>query len=105
MVYMNIVSLFLCRLFDVEGQRSERKKWIHRFEYVTAIIYCVSLSAYDLTLQEDKSRVSCLDIYLTGTWGCILYGGGGNGRCLEMVIPFASNFLYMKLGQHSVPPK
>lgn len=31
-------------MFDVGGQRSERKKWIHCFEGVTAIIFCVALS-------------------------------------------------------------
>lgn len=31
-------------MFDVGGQRSERKKWIHCFECVTAIIFCVALS-------------------------------------------------------------
>ncbi len=36
------------RMFDVGGQRSERKKWIHCFEGVTAIIFCVALSGYDL---------------------------------------------------------
>ena len=41
-------------MFDVGGQRSERKKWIHCFENVTAIIFCVSLSAYDLVLAEDE---------------------------------------------------
>lgn len=35
---------FFCRMFDVGGQRSERKKWIHCFEGVTAIIFCVALS-------------------------------------------------------------
>ena len=38
------------RMFDVGGQRSERKKWIHCFEAVTAIIFCVALSAYDQVL-------------------------------------------------------
>lgn len=32
------------RMFDVGGQRSERKKWIHCFEGVTAIIFCVAMS-------------------------------------------------------------
>lgn len=50
------------RLFDVGGQRSERKKWIHCFEDVTAIIYCVALSAYDLTLQEDETTVSLASV-------------------------------------------
>ena len=36
------------------GQRSERKKWIHCFEGVTAIIFCVALSGYDLVLAEDE---------------------------------------------------
>eukprot|EP00118_Oscarella_pearsei_P024958 m.307204 g.307204 ORF g.307204 m.307204 type:complete len:355 (+) comp42013_c0_seq1:57-1121(+) len=42
------------KMVDVGGQRSERKKWIHCFEGVTAIIFCVALSAYDLVLAEDE---------------------------------------------------
>ena len=45
------------RLVDVGGQRSERRKWIHCFEQVTAIIFCVALSEYDLTLSEDQEMV------------------------------------------------
>ena len=47
----------VCRMFDVGGQRSERKKWIHCFEGVTAIIFCVAMSAYDLVLAEDEEMV------------------------------------------------
>lgn len=43
------------RIVDVGGQRSERKKWIHCFEDVTAILFFVALSAYDLGLREDGS--------------------------------------------------
>ncbi|KAJ2955844.1 hypothetical protein NQZ79_g8226 [Umbelopsis isabellina] len=42
------------RMFDVGGQRSERKKWIHCFENVTALIFVVAISGYDSCLVEDK---------------------------------------------------
>ena len=56
------------RMFDVGGQRSERKKWIHCFEGVTAIIFCVALSAYDLVLAEDEEMVS----WVGWSWHCEL---------------------------------
>jgi GTPase SAR1 family protein len=43
------------RMVDVGGQRSERKKWIHCFQEVTALIFCVSMSEYDLKLYEDET--------------------------------------------------
>ncbi|KAL2644211.1 hypothetical protein R1flu_011798 [Riccia fluitans] len=43
------------KLFDVGGQRNERRKWIHLFEGVTAVIFCAALSEYDQTLSEDES--------------------------------------------------
>ncbi|RKO97687.1 hypothetical protein CXG81DRAFT_11584 [Caulochytrium protostelioides] len=43
-------------MFDVGGQRSERRKWIHCFENVTSIIFCVALSEYDQTLLEESSQ-------------------------------------------------
>jgi len=42
------------RMVDVGGQRSERKKWIHCFQEVTAIIYCAALNEYDMMLFEDE---------------------------------------------------
>ena len=35
------------RMFDVGGQRSERKKWIHCFDNVTTVLFIMALSEYD----------------------------------------------------------
>lgn len=43
------------RMVDVGGQRSERKKWAHCFEDVTAIIFVVAMDGYDLKLYEDEN--------------------------------------------------
>ncbi|KAH7668240.1 CBN-GPA-3 protein, partial [Aphelenchoides avenae] len=43
------------RVFDVGGQRSERKKWIHCFEDVHAIIFITAVSEYDEVLFEDNT--------------------------------------------------
>lgn len=44
------------KMVDVGGQRSERRKWIHCFDQVTAVIFCVALSEYDQVLREDESQ-------------------------------------------------
>lgn len=43
------------KLFDVGGQRNERKKWIHCFSDVTAVLFVAALSEYDLVLFEDET--------------------------------------------------
>ena len=43
-------------MFDVGGQRDERRKWIQCFNDVTAIIYVASSSSYDMVLMEDTSQ-------------------------------------------------
>lgn len=43
------------KMYDVGGQRNERKKWIHCFENVTAVIFVVAVSEYDQVLYEDEN--------------------------------------------------
>lgn len=49
-----LVDGHVFQMFDVGGQRSERKKWIHCFENVTSVIFVAALSAYDQVLYEDE---------------------------------------------------
>ncbi|KAF8872814.1 heterotrimeric G-protein alpha subunit, GPA3-like protein [Infundibulicybe gibba] len=51
----------LIRMFDVSGQRSERRKWIHFFKGVGSIIFCVALSEYDQVLLEERSQNRMLE--------------------------------------------
>jgi len=43
------------KMFDVGGQRNERKKWIHCFENVTAVLFVAAISEYDQVLYEDEN--------------------------------------------------
>lgn len=43
-------------MFDVGGQRNERRKWIHCFDNVNAVVFVASLSEFDQTLFEDESK-------------------------------------------------
>eukprot|EP00112_Aurelia_sp_Birch-Aquarium-sp1_P000566 Seg1054.4 transcript_id=Seg1054.4/GoldUCD/mRNA.D3Y31 product="Guanine nucleotide-binding protein G" protein_id=Seg1054.4/GoldUCD/D3Y31 len=43
-------------MFDVGGQRDQRRKWIQCFNDVTAIIFVVSCSSYDIALREDPTQ-------------------------------------------------
>jgi len=43
-------------MFDVGGQRDERRKWIQCFNDVTAIIFVVASSSYNMMLREDNSQ-------------------------------------------------
>lgn len=58
----------IIHLIDVGGQRSQRRKWMHCFEYVVAVIFIASLSCYDEILDEEKcvnSMEDQLDLFGT----------------------------------------
>jgi GTPase SAR1 family protein len=50
-----IIDNTVFEMYDVGGQRNERKKWIHCFEGVTAVIFVAAISEYDQKLFEDAS--------------------------------------------------
>ena len=43
-------------MFDVGGQRDQRRKWIQCFNDVTATIFVVASSSYNMVLREDTSQ-------------------------------------------------
>uniref|UniRef100_A0A915CLY7 Uncharacterized protein n=1 Tax=Ditylenchus dipsaci TaxID=166011 RepID=A0A915CLY7_9BILA len=43
------------RIFDVGGQKTERRKWIHIFDNVNSIFFIAAISEYDQQMREDLS--------------------------------------------------
>ncbi|KAI2809149.1 hypothetical protein BLOT_000294 [Blomia tropicalis] len=53
-------------MFDVGGQRGERRKWIQVFDGITAVLFVVDSSGFDTKLREDgtKNRLKeCLELF------------------------------------------
>ena len=44
-------------MFDIGGQRTERRKWLHCFQEVSAVLFVVAISEYDQKLEEDNSTI------------------------------------------------
>lgn len=44
----------LLRMLDVGGQRSERRKWIHCFDDVKAIIFLTAINEYDQVIMFES---------------------------------------------------
>jgi len=57
-------------LVDVGGQRNERKKWIHSFEGVTAVIFVAALSEFDQVLFEDGATNRLSETLQLFNWVC-----------------------------------
>lgn len=59
-VYLNVLIhiylILFSSMFDVGGQRDERRKWIQCFNDVTAIIFVTDMSGFNLTLREDATQ-------------------------------------------------
>jgi guanine nucleotide-binding protein G(i) subunit alpha len=54
------------KIYDVGGQRAERRKWLHSFEHMNAVAFVTAISEYDLVLFEDakKNRLAeALDLF------------------------------------------
>lgn len=51
-------------IIDVGGQRNERKKWIHCFDNVNAVIFVAALSEYDQMMFEDEKQNRMSDTLL-----------------------------------------
>ena len=55
------IGSFHFRVFDVGGQKAQRKKWIHCFDNVQAILFVAAMSDFNQVLLEDMTTV--LNLY------------------------------------------
>ncbi|CAI4221623.1 unnamed protein product [Auanema sp. JU1783] len=56
-----LIKTFTFRVFDVGGQKAQRRKWIHIFDDVHAVLFITSLSEYNQQLAEDNTINRMLD--------------------------------------------
>ncbi|XP_061892826.1 guanine nucleotide binding protein (G protein) alpha v1 isoform X1 [Entelurus aequoreus] len=49
------VNDVIFRLYDVGGQRSERRKWLRCFDCIQAVLFIVAMSSYDMSLPEEPT--------------------------------------------------
>uniref|UniRef100_A0A1I7UVI6 G-protein alpha subunit n=1 Tax=Caenorhabditis tropicalis TaxID=1561998 RepID=A0A1I7UVI6_9PELO len=68
--YKIMLKNFNFKIFDVGGQRAQRRKWLHVFDDVHAVLFITSLSEYDQVLREDATVVvidSVIDVVIQHT--------------------------------------
>ncbi|KAI6220850.1 Guanine nucleotide-binding protein G(O) subunit alpha [Aphelenchoides fujianensis] len=49
------------RIFDVGGQKTERRKWLHLFDNVNCLFFIAAISEYDQKMREDDETNRLLD--------------------------------------------
>ncbi|KAI1277180.1 G-alpha-domain-containing protein [Xylaria sp. FL0933] len=63
-----------CRVFDVGGMRSERKKWIHVFPNASVVLFALDTTAYAKGLFEDQTvnrmeeQLTLVDSIVNSRW-------------------------------------
>ena len=45
------------QVYDVGGERTERRKWIHYFEGINAVLFVVDISGYDIVTDEGRNSL------------------------------------------------
>ncbi|KIK53435.1 hypothetical protein GYMLUDRAFT_265031 [Collybiopsis luxurians FD-317 M1] len=71
-IRLTVGQLSLC-IYYVGCQRTEYRKWIHCFETVTNIIFCVALTDYDQVLPDNSNKTRLMETL-------ILFGSVINSR-------------------------
>uniref|UniRef100_A0AC34QCC2 G protein alpha subunit n=1 Tax=Panagrolaimus sp. JU765 TaxID=591449 RepID=A0AC34QCC2_9BILA len=56
------------RIFDVGGQKTERRKWIHVFDMCSAVFFIAAISEYDQFMREDNSTNRLIDALHLFKW-------------------------------------
>ena len=70
----NVHKSFTITMIDVGGQRNERKKWIHSFDTIAALLFVSALNHYCEVLFEEETKNAMwesLDLFhdtLEGKW-------------------------------------
>eukprot|EP01084_Bolivina_argentea_P219652 372492_1 len=59
--YKYEINESIINIFDVGGQRTSRKKWIHTFINVKCVVFVIGMSDFCKTLFEDEKKIHLLE--------------------------------------------
>ncbi|CAO4384956.1 unnamed protein product [Caenorhabditis nigoni] len=68
------------RLIDVGGQKTERRKWIHFFEGVTAVMFVCSLSSFNQATEQEPNNAFAWESSLNKVQNKILVRSTGKAK-------------------------